>query len=329
MSEPVPSATADDQSPSGSSPARRRAWLIVRWVVGLLTVWVLVRVAIRQADELREVDITLQPWWLPLAALFSVGAGLVLPLAWRHVLVAYGWSIGRGRALRIWCLSQATRYLPTGAVAVASRLSLTAAEGVPRSVAAASFAVESVLLIGWATLIGAIFIPSTIVSTPARVVLGVGAAVGLVTLPWSMRFLGGRLKRLEALAPDRLQHKELVEAIGLFGVNSTLRAARFVALAAALLPIGWGDVPLVLGAGYAGVVAGMIGITPAGLGVREGVIVAVLYREFGVGDAAALAVALRAWDFVFELGFLAVATWVGRHRPEIPEPTEPGHETSE
>jgi uncharacterized membrane protein YbhN (UPF0104 family) len=108
--------------------------------------------------------------------------------------------------------------------------------------------------------------------------------------------------------------RELVEAIALFGVNSTLRAVRFVALAAALLPIGMGDVPLVLGAGYAGVVAGMIGITPAGLGVREGVIVAVLSTEFGVGDAAALAVALRAWDLVFELGFLAVATWVGRHR---------------
>jgi uncharacterized membrane protein YbhN (UPF0104 family) len=182
----------------------------------------------------------------------------------------------------------------------------------------ASFAIESLLLIGWATLIGAIFIPSSVVSTPTRVVLATGAAVALATLPWSLRVLGGRMKRLAALAPDKLQSKEMVEAVGLFGLNSTLRAARFVALAAALLPLTAGDVPLVLGAGYAGVIAGMIGITPAGLGVREGVIVAVLAREFGVGDAAALAVLLRAWDLVFELGFLAVATWVGRHRPPVP-----------
>jgi glycosyltransferase 2 family protein len=317
MAEAPP--TTDQAGRDERPPGRRRLWLIVRWVVGILTVWVLIRVAMDQADELGEVELSLRPGWLPVAAVLSVGAGLVLPLAWRHVLVAYGWQIRRGRALRIWCLSQATRYLPTGAVAVASRLSLTAAEGVPRSVAAASFAVESVLLIGWATLIGAAFIPSSVISTPARVVLAVGAAVGLATLPWSLRLVGGRLKRLAALAPERLQMRELVEAIGLFGVNSTLRAARFVALAAALLPLTWSDVPLVLGAGYAGVVAGMIGITPAGIGVREGVIVVVLAREFPVGDAAALAVLLRAWDLVFELGFLAVAVWVGRHRPTVPE----------
>lgn len=307
-------STSPDPAEDATGSGRRRVWQVVRWVVGMLTVAVIVRVAIDQADELRRVDLTVRPGWLPVAALFTVAAGLVLPLAWRHVLVAYGWPIGRARSLRIWCLSQATRYLPTGAVAVASRLSLTAAEGVPRSVAAASFAVESVLLIGWASLIGALFVPSSVLATPLRVLLAVGAAAGLATLPWSLRLAGSRLRRLSALAPERLQTKELVEAIALFGVNTLLRAARFVALAAALLPITMGDVPLLLGAAYAGVVAGMIGITPAGLGVREGVIVAVLAGEYGVGDAAALAVALRAWDFVFELGFLAVATWVGRHR---------------
>lgn len=313
-SSPETTSSTNDVAPQ----SRRGAlWRVVRWVIGALTVAVLVRVAVDQADELRQVDLSLRAEWLPVAALFSVGAGVVLPLAWRHILVAYGWPIRRGRALRIWCLSQATRYLPTGAMAVASRLSLTAAEGVPRSVAGASFAVESLLLIGWATLIGAVFIPSSVISAPLRAILAVGAAGGLVTLPWTLRLVGGRLKRLAALSPDRLQMRELVEAIGLFGVNSTLRAIRFVALAAALLPVVWSDVPLILGAGYAGVVAGMIGITPAGLGVREGVIVAVLSTKFPVGDAAALAVVLRAWDLVFEVGFLGVATWVGRHRPEV------------
>jgi glycosyltransferase 2 family protein len=319
----TPAPTAAEEADTSTGPAgRRRVWQLVRWVVGVLTVLFIVRVAIDQADELRGVNLTVRPLWLPVAAIFSICAGLVLPLAWRHILTAYGWQIGRGRALRIWCLSQATRYLPTGAVAVASRLSLTAAEGVPRAVAGASFAVESLLLVGWATLIGAVFIPSSVVSTPTRLVLGLGAAFGLTTLPWTLRIVGGRMKRFEALAPERLRLKELVEAIALFGVNSTLRAARFLALAVALLPLTMGDVPLVLGAGYAGVVAGMIGITPAGLGVREGVIVAILAGEFGVGDAAALAVALRAWDLVFEVGFLAVATWVGRHRAPSESPVD-------
>lgn len=311
MAEALPITT----DPRPGSSLRRRIWQVVRWVVGVATVVVLVGIAIDQADELRRVELQLQPWWLIPSAALTIGAGLVLPLAWRHILVAYGWPIRPGRALRVWCLSQATRYLPTGAVAVASRLSLAAAEGVPRSVAGASFAVESVLLIGWATLIGSIFIPSTIISTPTRVVLGCGAALGLVTLPWTLRLVGGRLRRLSALAPERLHLVTMIQAIALFGLNSGLRAGRFVALTAAFLPLAMTDVPLVLGAAYLGVVAGMIGITPAGLGVREGVITAVLATEFGVGDAAALAVLLRAWDFAFELGFLAVATWVGRHRP--------------
>lgn len=300
-------------------------WKVVRWVVGIATVAVLAGVVIDQADELRQVDLTLRPAWLPLAAAFTVGAGLVLPLGWRHILVAYGWPIGRARALRAWCLSQATRYLPTGAMAVASRLSLAAAEGVPRSVAGASFLVESLLLLGWATLIGAAFIPSSVISVPLRVMLGLGAGLGLATLPWTLLILGRRLRRFEALSPNRLKRPELVQAIALFGVNSALRAVRFLALVAALLSVGWADVPLILGASYAGVVVGMIGITPAGIGVREGVIAAILATRFPVGDAAAVAVAVRAWDLLFEVGFLAAATWFGRRRSTATSgPDHPG-----
>jgi uncharacterized membrane protein YbhN (UPF0104 family) len=69
-----------------------------------------------------------------------------------------------------------------------------------------------------------------------------------------------------------------------------------------------------VGAAYAGVVAGMVGITPAGIGVREGVIAAVLATRYPLGDAAALAVLLRAWDFAFEVAFLGVVSWFGRRR---------------
>jgi uncharacterized membrane protein YbhN (UPF0104 family) len=53
----------------------------------------------------------------------------------------------------------------------------------------------------------------------------------------------------------------------------------------------------------------MVGITPAGLGVREGVIAGLLAARFGAGNAAAFAVAFRAWDFAFELVWIAIALW--------------------
>ena len=74
---------------------------------------------------------------------------------------------------------------------------------------------------------------------------------------------------------------------------------------------------LVVGAAYAAVIAGMIGITPAGLGVREGVMAAVLVDRFGIADAAAFALLIRAWEFGFEMELLGAASWWGRrHRGE-------------
>jgi len=64
----------------------------------------------------------------------------------------------------------------------------------------------------------------------------------------------------------------------------------------------------------------MIGVTPAGLGVREGVMAAILANRFGLGDAAAFALFTRAWEFGFEMVFLAVASWWGRKPQSRTEP---------
>ena len=319
---PEPGPGADDAEPlpaDAPGPPWRR-WLarVVRWSVGIATVVVLVQIARDQADELGSVSFDVSPGWLVPAAVLTVAADLTLPLGWRHLVAAYGWSIRRGRAVRAWALSQATRYLPTGLVAVASRVSLAATEGVPRSVAAASIAIETAVLLGWSVVIGAAAIPSSVVPLPLRALGGIGALLALATLPWTVPWAGARLPRLPDLGA--LRPKELAESVGVFGLSVALRAGRFVALAAAMLPLAAGDVPLVIGAAYAGVVAGRVGVTPAGIGVREGVIAAVLADRFGLGEAAAFAVVVRAWDFAFELAFLGAATWWGRRRPVTADP---------
>jgi len=322
-SKAATAGTSDAHGATSSAAATARAakkgwrsqlFMALRWLVGIATVAMLVKVGSGQASELRQVDLHLRPLWLIPAAVFTVAAGLVLPMAWRGLLLAYGWEVNARRAIRAWFLSQATRYLPTGAMAVASRLSLSAAEGVPRSVAGASFVLEAVLLLGWTTLFGAIFIPSSVVPGLIRLILGIGAAIGLVGLPWLMGFATKRIPGFRALADYPLQEGVLLEATALFCLNTVLRSAQMLALAAALMPMRWQDIPLLLGASFTGVIAGMIGITPAGIGIREGVIATVLADRFGIGDAAALAVLLRAWDFAFELVFLGGASWFGRKK---------------
>jgi len=100
----------------------------------------------------------------------------------------------------------------------------------------------------------------------------------------------------------------------LLGASVATRAVGTICLAAGFLHVDSGDIPLVIGAAYAAVVAGMIGVTPAGLGVREGVMAAILAKQFGLADAAAFALMTRAWEFASEMLFLAVASWWGRNR---------------
>tara|TARA_B100000676_G_scaffold107372_1_gene107377 strand:+ start:120 stop:551 length:432 start_codon:yes stop_codon:yes gene_type:complete len=127
-----------------------------------------------------------------------------------------------------------------------------------------------------------------------------------------------RAKRFELPAP---KPQLLSQATGLLGASVAIRAVGTVCLAAGFFDSTSDAIPLILGASYAAVVAGMIGVTPAGLGVREGVMAAILASHFGLVDAAAFALLSRAWEFAFEMLFLAVAAWWGRQRKS---PTQSG-----
>ena len=81
------------------------------------------------------------------------------------------------------------------------------------------------------------------------------------------------------------------------------------------------DINLLVGASYAGILAGMIGITPAGIGVREGVITTILATQMGIGDATAFAVLSRAWEFGAEMLFLGAASWWD-HKKRGPQPKD-------
>ena len=97
------------------------------------------------------------------------------------------------------------------------------------------------------------------------------------------------------------------EATLVYGVNATLKSARWLMIAAGVLTVHGADIPLLIGAEALGVLAGLIGITPAGLGVREAVIAGALRDRYGFADAFALAVIARAFDFVIELIWIGIA----------------------
>jgi uncharacterized membrane protein YbhN (UPF0104 family) len=288
-----------------------------RAVFAVALIGLLVLAAVDNYGKLKDVDLQPQPGWALAAVPFTFIGGLALPLAWRHVLFAYGYSLERATALRIWCISQASRFVPTGAVMVASRVALTARQDVPKSVAGASVAIELGLMLLWGAFYTA-WLPSYWVPGPLRVLLAVGAIGALVALPWLLRVVGRFLPRFPAIAPDALRVRHLYEAIALYGVNDLVRCIGFFFIAASLHTVDRSDLLWITAAVNLSVVIGMVGITPAGLGVREGVLAALLAPRVGAGNALAMSVVFRAWDFLFELVWMAIAvTWERQTRRNL------------
>lgn len=306
---------------------------IVRGLIALATVAFIAVLVADRLDELDEVDLRLRWGYLVAAVPPAAAAGVVLPLAWRALVQAWGASLGVGDAVRIWVLSQATRYLPTGLVAVASRLTLAGDAGVPRGVAATTFVLEAAYLALWSGLLGLALVPSGIVPAPWRLLGVAGCAMGLLLLPpllsGAARVAGrrdGPVARLVERGGGVPSRSGLSTATAWFGLNAALRVAASLLVAAAVLDLDpgaiWsasastaaGDARAVAGAVAIAVVLGLVGITPAGIGVREGVIAGLLADRFGLGDAAALAVVLRLFELAVELVFVAVAVLLVRRR---------------
>lgn len=293
---------------------RERLIRIGRAAFALALIGILVLAAAENLEQLRDVELQPQPGWAIAAVPFTLVGGLALPLAWRHVLVAYGIMLDRATAVRVWSVSQASRFVPTGIALVASRLVLSSRVGVPRSVAGASLAIELGLMLLWGAFYTA-WLPSYWVPGPLRALLAAGAVGALVALPWLLRLVGRFLPRFPAISPDSLRVRHLYEASALYGINDLVRCFGFVLVTASLHTIDPSDAFRVTGAINLGVIVGMVGITPAGLGVREGVVAALLAPRFELGTAATIAVAYRAWDFLFELIWLGIAvTWERRTR---------------
>jgi len=298
---------------------RGRLFAAARVLFAAVIVALLVAAAAHNWHALRHVHLQLTLGWLIAAVPFTFAGGVLLPLAWRHVVASYGHPLPRATAVRVWCVSQASRFIPGNVALIASRVLLSAREGVPRSLAGASLAIEGALIIMWGGFFAS-WLPSTWLPVGLRVLLAVGTLGVLALLPWWLRRIGRRLSRFPALAPSSQRRRHLYEAIGLYGLNNLVRASGFVFVAAALHTIDPRDVWLIIGAVNLGAALGMIGITPAGLGVREGVIAVLLAHRFGAGNAPALAVGLRACDFLFELVWIGIALlWERRTRSEMIE----------
>jgi len=222
--------------------------------------------------------------------------------SWRLALRVFNESIGYAHALRIVTLSQIGKYVPGNVGQHVGRVVLAQRAGIATGHAVVSLALESVLLLGGAALCSLAAFDLLFDAARGHALaiernlsiafgLGIVACVALLLVPWSRR-------RLVHLA-----HRWLVlfslRNFGLYARILLLQACSFTlgAIALWLAVQAVSPVSLAMPASVLGVyaIAWLVGFlvpgAPAGLGIREALLVVGLSTLFG-NDMAVLGTAL-------------------------------------
>ncbi len=240
---------------------------------------------------------------------------------WQYVLGRFGYRVSFLKSMRMWFLSQAGRYVPGKVWFALGRIYMCEREGVPAAAASVALAVEVLLVLG-----------------SSLIVFALGAAVGARGLrhPYALAlwllpvvFIGAHpkvirvvLRRLgKDLSGFALTYSNVLVLLVCYTGCWCVYGLGFY-LVATSVSLGGGS-PLVAPAGTFSLLRQLSGInavswsagllsvvTPAGLGVREGVSSVLLGHIFVNPYPSLIPLVARIWVTVAEfatIGFLAFA----------------------
>lgn len=313
----------DDLYAGRRSRWRRYGRLSVR---GLFLIAVVVLAAVAIHDQYAAVrrglsEISL----LSLAgALVCLEVGLVLSmLSWRTILSDLGSHLPLRASARVFFVGQLGKYLPGSVWPVLAQMELAHDHKVPRQrTLTASLVAIGIGVVG-ALLVAGVLLPVAVHGTAWRLGLLTALVIGLVaaTPPVLNRLvgLGLRLLRREPLQ-DPLSARGLARATMLASGSWTFQGLGVFVLAAPL-----GDSPgrllLISIGGYAAASAAgiLLIVAPAGLGVREPVLIAALAAQLAAGAALVVALIVRLLASIVDLGTGSVFALLPTSRAQLQE----------
>ena len=243
-----------------------------------------------------------------------------LLLACSYALVAALWGEALRRAAgtrlragaRIWFLSNLARYVPGNVWSFVGAVELARRVGVARRTTLAVMATTQALSVGVALLVGLPVLLAERASLGRPALLGAAALAVAAAAAVALR---GQLLGLARRRWPELDAADLVPSAGTVALLVAGYAAywavtglAFAALVRSLVPLAASAVPLVVAAYAAAYAVGFLAlVTPAGLGVREGVLVVALAAVMPAGPALLVALVSRLWMMLAELAGAAVA----------------------
>lgn len=265
------------------------------------------------------------PGVLAVAVAANILGNALLADAWRALVATTGVRLRAGAAARIWTVSQFARYT-IGAAQVPGRALAGRRHGVGVGAGALTALVETAWLTSLTAVVALATAPAwlpgaedlrgaaLLAVVPAVVVLAGLVAPGRVLCALATLAGRGVLARLggarlaEGLGRVDLDRRTAAGVTARFAVVVACRVVAVLALSTAVGASVPGDVPRLAGAWALGQVAGQLAVVvPGGLGVREGVTLALAAPALGVEAAALLAALIRLVEIVAEFLTFALA----------------------
>lgn len=285
----------------------------------------------RHRDAFAHTRLEIHPLPLALASAITIAAYAYMVLTWTQTIRWWGASLGFREGWRIWALSNLARFIPGGIWQFAGIAALAARAGTPPIAATGGVILQQLVVLASGVAVTAAFLPA--LQLP-RFPLSYGQAVAIAVA--ALAALALLLPRAASLM-QRLTARFFARAV----VFPSMRAASVGRYAIALIVpwLAYGvafwlfaastvgnrapGLPLSIAGFTAAYVWGIIWIpVPAGLGVREAALVALLSPQLGAETAVILAIGSRIWLTAVEIvgAFIAIGFASSRrNQPIVPE----------
>lgn len=272
----------------------------LHWCGSALAIAGIVFVVLRLREYAAAIDFsgfTLLKWSAIAALSLIYGlSNLMLALAWRNLLRKFGVRTTSRWAIKTYGISQLAKYVPGNIFHLASRQSIGMADGLPGWPLAKSTIWELGLLALAGTLFGILALPLIVANVPLAAVVIIFILMVIAT----------------SILLGRYFTRSIADAFALYVCFLAISSAIFVSLITLTTPLPLPDVSLWLTLGGVYVIAWLAGFltpgAPAGVGVRELVLLLLLHDLVGGADLLLVVVLGRAVTACGDGMYFALAT---------------------
>lgn len=308
---------ADVTEPSPNEERRHNPVAILKRVAAALVVialmaWVLHR-AWMDARTIAWDALDVRPELIALSVPTVLIAWFWQGALWAFMLRALGFPVGTISAIRASLVGNLGNYIPGKVFIVLLRGKLVAEDGVPMVIVASSVVLETLLrnmvaaiLAGfglWHLGVGRSYLGGLALLLTVSVIVVHPAVFNRLT-DFALRKLN------RPPLPRRLKLRHLVTLLAGFAVYWCIYALAFFLLTRGTLGAEWSDFSALAVALLISLIASMMAVfTPVGLGVADATLAGVLSITGAISGAGVLAVIMRVWRTLTEVGIAGVG-WV-------------------